>query len=455
MPIIYNNNKIIPAPFVSIDTKKERYDDGRIKRTLFSIVVTGKLVVGKGSPDGSGNLYTGSGYPADGPTSSATNRLALFREKQSALTQLFSQDGLWFEIQPYDGTASTKFKPRILDIAFQTGQWVETCDYTITMETDSILYGADTYTGETTDVDESWSIEPVDDKQRTFKITHQISTSRRTTYDDSGNVLHLGWELAQAAVEDAMENDFPISIQDYTGFVGYNHLVIENIDVSGGKYGVTETWLTYDGGSYIEDYAVSVKFNRNDGYTNVDVSGSVTGLSTTEKFGDRYTNAETGWAAVTGNLLSRAQTISGIALSPNPLSYSVGKNPLNGVITYEYSYSNKGSPTFPNALWEQLTVSNSRPSTVIAKHICIARSIGPVLQEIGTCTESQRTISIEIQMPPASGDPPTYSSEPDTLSIVAANTPTGVIQGPYLQRDESSWIRETGRYTRTVSWIWI
>lgn len=455
MSVLYNSKKIIPAPFVSIQARKERYEDGRIKRTLFSINVTGKLSAKKGSPDGDGDLWTSSGYPPDEPALTADNRLAIFREKQRALTQLFSQDGFWFEIQPYDGSASIKFKPRILDISFQSGPWVEVCEYTISMETDSIEYGNTSIDGETTDVDESWSIEPTDDKQRTFKITHQISTSRRTTYDNAGNVDQLGWQLAQIAVEAAMSSSFPIAIEEYPGYIGYNHLVIENIDVSGGKYGVTETWLAYNGDPYIEDYNVSVKFNRNEGYTNVDISGSVTGLSTTEKFGNRYTNAQNGWTTVSGNLLSRAQSISGVTLNANPQSYSIGKNPLNGVITYEYAYSNKSAPTYPNALWEQITVSNSRPVPVIAKHICILRSIGPVLQEIGTQTESQRTLSIEIQMPPSSGDPPTYSSEPDVSSIVAANTPTGAIQGPYLQRDDSSWVRETGRYTRTVSWIWL
>lgn len=455
MPVIYNSKKIIPAPFVSIDARKERFEDGRIKRTLFVVNVTGKISVKKGSPDEDGDLWTNTGYPPDTPSVTADNRLAIFRDKQRALLELFSQDGLWFEIQPYDGTASIKFKPRILDINFQTGQWVEVCEYTIQMETDSIEYGNTSIDGESADVDESWTIEATDERQRTFKITHQISANRRTTYDNSGAIDQLGWELAKTAVQNAMAITFPNSIQDYGNFIGYNHMVVENIDVSGGKYAVTETWLAYDGGAYVEDYNVSTKFNRNEGLTSVDITGTVTGLSTTEKFGDRYTNAQAGWATISTSLLSRAQSISGVTLNPNPQTYSIGKNPLNGVITYEYGYSNKGTPTIANALWEQITITNSRPVPVLAKHVCIQRSIGPVLQEIGTQTESQRTISIEVQMPPASGDPPTYSSQPNVAGIISANTPTGAIQGPYLQRDEDSWVRETGRYTRTVSWIWL
>lgn len=455
MSVIYNSKKIIPAPFVSIQKKVERYEDGRRKRSVFSIVAEGTISLQKGSPDEDGDLWTTSGYPPDTVTLTDDNRLAIMREKQGALMNLFEQDGMWFEIQPYDGSAPIKFQPRVGEISFEKGDWYSICKYSIPMEADSIFYGDLEISGVLSEVDESWSIEATDDKNRAYKITHQLAASRKNNYDVDGSVDTYGWELAKIDVVEAMgyENNFNRTL---SGFTEYNHAYTESIDVSGGKYSISETWFVYDGGVYFEDYSASTKYQQQEGVSTVNIEGTITGLSTTsDSFGDRYTNAQTGWTAVQALLLSRAQSISGLTLNANPMSYSIGKNPKTGVITYQYEYSTKAGTTISGALWEQFTLVNNFATPVIAQHVCIARSIGPVLQEIGTQTVKKRSLSIEVQMEPATGTPPTYPSQPDVTSVISDNTPSSVVQGPYVDRNEESWVKQTGRYTRNISWFWI
>lgn len=463
MPVIYNDKKIIPAPFIDIQRRTERFEGGGRKRGFFAITATGTISAEKGSPDEDGVLWDQSGYPADTATLTDDNRLAIFREKFAALQTLFEDDGKWFEIQPYDGTAPIKFKPRIMDISLNKGNtvsWYHKCEYVITMEADTIFFGETEIDGALSAVEESWAIEATDDKQRAFKLTHQLSSARKDLYDDDGDIESYGWELAKTDVEAAMGVGTFISgeksIRDLTSLTPYNHVYTENIDVKGGKYSVTETWFLYDGGVYFEDYEVSTRYDKSSGNTTVAINGTVTGLATTEGFGDRWTNAQTGWTTISGLLLSRAQTISGHTLNAMPNSTSVGKNPLTGVITYGYEYNNQSCATVTDALWERVTVQDSYATPIIARHICIARAIGPVLQEIGTQTEKKRTLSIEVQMAQATGCPPVYASEPDVTDIISYYTPSGgVTQGPYLEQNNQSWSRETGKYSRNLSWFWI
>lgn len=454
MPVIYNSHKVIPAPLVSIQKKIERFESGQRKRSYFSIVVEGTISVAKGSPNEDGVLWDVSGYPADTATLTDDNRLAIMREKQGALIALFDEDGKWFEIQPYDGSAPIKFQPRVGEISFEKGIWYDLCKYSIPMEADVIFFGDREVTGIFQEVEESWSIEATDEKQRAYKVTHQISAARRNKYDDTGELESYGWELAKTDVVAAMGYNYDFN-HSFSG-TQYNHVYTENLDVSGGKYSIIETWFVYDGGVYFEDYNSSTKYSKQEGIYSVSMEGTITGLSTTsEGFGDRWTNAQAGWTAVQSLLLSRAQDISGITLNALPMSYSIGRNPKTGVITYSYEYSNRAGTTIDGALWEQFTLTNTFATPVIAQHVCVARAIGPVLQEIGTQTVKRRTLSIEVQLAPATGTPPTYSSQPDVATVISDNTPTGAVQGPYLDKNEESFIKQTGKYSRIVSWFWI
>lgn len=463
MAVLYNSKKITPAPQVSIQKRTERFEGGAKKRSFFSITVEGTISMEKGSPDENGDFWEVSGYPPDTATLTEDNRLAILREKQGALTALFDEDGKWFEIQPWDGSEPIKFQPRVGEISFEKGIWFSVCKYTIPMEADVIFFGEREISGVSSEVEENWNIESTDENQRAYKVTHQISATRKNKYSDTGELESYGWELAKVDVLAAMGYSEIFNRLQVIAPPGhpeldmneYNHAYTESIDVTGGKYNVTETWFIYDGGVYFEDYNVSTKYSKQEGIYTVNIEGSVKGLSTQEGFGDRWTNAQAGFTTVQSLLLSRAQDISGQTLNALPMNYSIGKNPKTGVITYSYEYSNRAGTSIDGALWEQFTLVNNFATPVIAQHICVARDIGPVLQEIGTQTVKRRSLSIEVQMPPATGTPPVYSSAPTVTGVISDNTPTGVVQGPYIDKNEESFIKQTGKYTRNISWFWI
>ena len=140
MPFYIDSKKLIPVQTVEIGRDSERSDAGIKKRSFFSITVNGNLVVNMGSPTSSGTWWTSSGYPPD-ETIAEDSRLTSILAKQAALSQVLCQEGVWHELQPFDGSTPTKWIPRVAKVVFAPGNWVNYCPYTISMETDWILYG--------------------------------------------------------------------------------------------------------------------------------------------------------------------------------------------------------------------------------------------------------------------------------------------------------------------------
>ena len=164
--------------------------------------------------------------------------------KQMALKALFARDGQRMEITDWDDDSATIVcYPRLVDISFTEGIYVTRCDYTITLEADTLLdananieeigllsthpdtredYSTIPTTGinEATlieslsgnfiqDYQESWSIE-ADDQQsestnpylpKTYRVTHNLSATGKTHYTpdtsvEVGSKKTRAWENA-------------------------------------------------------------------------------------------------------------------------------------------------------------------------------------------------------------------------------------------------------------------
>lgn len=470
MPVIYDGKKIIPGPLFTIEKEYVRNEAGKFKKVQFVVTAKGTLVAYKGSPDGDGVFWTATGYPPDTSSLIAGDidkRLALLRNKMGALQNLFCNQNRLFEIQPYDGSEPITFVPRIRNINFAEGIWVDRVDYTISMETDQINFGTFTLCANEMssdeDVDETWQIEANDDKGRTYKITHSVSAEAKDEYDPSGTgtLLRKGWIVARDdKVVPNLGFDDTIKLSSLAktfdgSWVQYNHVKNENIDESNGKYSLTETWVIYDGGPYLEEYNVSTRTTGDTGQSTVSIDGSINGYNTEDEpgLGDSYTNAEAAWTSVQALLITRAQAYSGITLNANSVNKTVGKNPLTGVITYNYEYNDKPTSTIPGAIRDTVNINDQLPVEIYAKHVCVYRGLGPVVQDTLTRTESRRNLTIEVQMPAATQ---VYTpSEPDVTSIISAYTPSaGVVEGPYLDKNEKNWSPTNGTFSRNLSWFW-
>lgn len=506
MPVQYNGKKIIPAPLVSIEKSYDRTGDSTKVGSRFSLTLTGTLVTCKGSPNSGGEFWTGSGYPdaafqTDFEEMLDTNqRMKFLAGKMQSLRHLFSQDGLSFEIQPLDGSSPIKCYPRVTNISFADGVWVDRVDYTITLEADELfginndsITDAEDFNNNQdffkddegnklylADVSENWQLELVDgegenpDNPYTFRLTHSLSATGKKAYDDNG-LVSPAWEQAKRWVTPRLGLDAAFvngtSALGLSSMLGFNHIRNETSDELSGVYSVTETWVLAKGNSR-EDFTVSTQTSTESGLTTVSIEGEVIGLDTRDS---SYVITESKWTAAlakfnsisTGavpTIFTRAQSYSGITLNSTLLSSSIGRNPISGRISYTYSYDTRPTTCITGALSETITISDRNPTDVFASIPVIGRALGPVLQDMGTISERSRSVSIEVNMTPPSICP---NSAANVAALMAASPASAVatiieafeadLEANYSQvfktEDSPTWVPRNGRYSRTVGWV--
>lgn len=345
---------IRPTPLVSIGTNILKNGAGEAFGVTYSIVLTGTILADQGapfaynpagsiyqsfSPNGNlGNYINGNFVGPYGTFSDAyllTNPPKQYVEtnsashsiffKQKALRALFAQDGQRIEITDWSGgEASIVCYPRTINVEFQEGIYVERCDFTITLESDTLLigngseneivdiegslvsYDGVSYQGKTeqqllvalsgafiSDFSEDWAIE-VDETQgespdlpRSYRITHNLNATGKTHYGPDGK--KKAWEQARKFVQQRMSND----INDYPNifgkigsgtinlvdtYRGYNHVRTEQLSESAGTYSVSETWLIASGVAY-ENFNLSLSSSIDAPFVSVSIDGTIKGLS--------------------------------------------------------------------------------------------------------------------------------------------------------------------------------
>lgn len=480
MPVSYDSKQIIPAPFVSITKTYDRNEIGKKIGASYVLTVSGTLVANQGSPasvagsapDWDENFWVASGYP-DCENIDYDARLAAILRKQEALRCLFADDGKVFEIHPLDGSAPLMCNPKVINISFAEGLWVERCDYTITLEAERLYGNAMCTPDDEGDLDpfvsnqsEEWSIEFNDVPQNasvhhTFRVSHSVSATGKLAYEADGSLAYQPWEYAKQWVDSKLGYDATKAQDGNIGvpvsYSAYNHVRSENLNEDSGTYSVVETWILSTEAA-IEDFTVTTRTSSQEGLTSVGIEGSVVGLETnTYPYAvstSKYSAASTKWTSVESALLTRAQSYSGITLNIDPATISVGKNPVAGVINYSYEYNNRPSNCITDALSEVITITDVGQGDVFAVIPIPGRAAGPILQDICTVTEKRRQLNIEVIMPVVdSCDFAEWmAGKPSVTTIVDAVEPTGtkVFGGPPTE----TWVPNTGRYSYSREWTY-
>lgn len=476
MSCIIGGKRLIPAPFLTMQKQYDKAEDGTIVGSTHAITLKGKLISFMGSPDSVGSFWTLAGEPPD-ETISDDKRLKAILRKQDALRRLFATEGLTVEIQPWDGSASIRFNPRLRGpISFTDGLWYNSCEYQIDLEADTV-YGLGTSedTGDVADykvtkATEDWNIEPADDRARTFRLTHSVSAQGKRHYDETGTLTNPAWKQAEKYVLDRIKLGLDTTRLRASGvldlnpdvYKAYNYVRTNHVNELGGTFQATETWLVFDPGTQapaVEEYTVTVRSGTDSGLTKVTLEGNITGLEERHNTNrslvkSRWENAQAKYTQVEGSFYNRAKVISGVGADPplntTPLNKVIGRNEINGVITYNLEYDTRATVLVVGALSESVQISFKNPVDVFAEIPVLGRAAGPILQTIGTVTSRQKSISIEIVVKP--GDYRTASPAATIVNVVAALRP--VATKVFVKDDNDNWDPYHGRYSRQVSWTY-
>ena len=507
MSVTYDGKKIIPAPFVEIQKEYLRSGDTHKIGSKFTLTVKGRLVYCNGSPNTdefSLAFWTGPGYP---PAEFQTDvedvgaeefRLKALMRKQENLRTLFSQDGKSFEIVPLDGSAPMKCNPKVLGITFAEGNWNQYVDYTITLQSEDLLgfpgaedartdveedYFTDSDGNKLylQDTQENWNLEfndqPEDeDNPYTFRMTHNVSAVGIRHYIDAGTLYDTAWSQAKKWVTARLgiDNTFAhtTNLALPATYNAYNHARVENTDELSGSYSISETWLLSKTNTN-ETFTVSIRNSIEQGVSTVSIDGTVQGLDSRDS---TFTLTETKWVAALAKfnsltsgdpihtIYNRANSFSGLTLNSSPLSSSVTKNKATGTINYTYEYDSRPSNCIEGALFESFTISDNNPADVFATIPVIGRASGPVLQDMGTITERKRTLAVEVVMSPVSTCPTTAgnvttlinASPYDDVNVVVSafdSSLRNAYSQVFVESNQDSWSPKTGRYNRTITWV--
>ena len=147
-------------------------------------------------------------------------------------------------------------------------------------------------------------------------------------------------------------------------------------------------------------------------------------------------------------------------INRKPLSETYGYNIEEGTITYGLQFNNRPSTCATGVLSEIISVTRQRPTDVYASHVILGRNSGPLLQDIGTKTAFTQDMSIEATVVPntgcnevefVSGGPLSqYDEIVDNLELGLS----GEYGSIFRTADSESYDVKTGRYNRSVSWIY-
>ena len=371
MPIsVYYKNEasqvctLRPSPLVSIGSTLNKVG-GETVGVTYVIELTGTILEDRGSPyalkaqDNTPFNYFDSTVPTGiGPYGQFDNssghsednrpkvqpipenaKLDAIFSKQRAIKALFAMDGQRLEIMPVHGDEPAIICfPRVTSVSFEEGQYINRCNYTITLEADTLLNKNLTLDEDGNPVEESlkpalvgandgmttvdvinssgsfiqefsedWSIE-VDEERaeglnrpRSYIITRNISATGKRHHFPSGNEVKTieAWESAKNFVVQRLiapdsgiysyPNSFPFQVPNednqigsgtlnlINAYGGYNHTRTESVDRAGGSFSVTETFLLASGSAY-ENYDMQISQGLDNAFVSVSINGTVTGL---------------------------------------------------------------------------------------------------------------------------------------------------------------------------------
>jgi hypothetical protein len=166
------------------------------------------------------------------------------------------------------------------------------------------------------------------------------------------------------------------------------------------------------------------------------------------------TRAETVFGGTLASNISGAST--SVLNTGNPTSVSYSYNIKEGTINYSLTYNNSPANCVDGVLSEVISNTKNIGVPVIASHTVLGRAAGPILQDIGTKTANTWDLSIEaVIVPPTGCVAATSFTYTPNYGAVVSGIESGFGSNTYFKTaDTESFDSKTGRYTRSVSWIY-
>lgn len=395
------------------------------------------------------------------------------------------------DIAPYGGKANVlSFDNAVLlsaDAAEQddASQGVQVQNYSFTFSSDRLTVNSEEIDGpdveqDLDDISESWDVSFLDGEydqiafensaanavQRKWSLSHTISATGRSQASGES-----GYTEAKAYVEARLATlgNNPLTAVDLSGTpiaidFGFNtatYTAYDQVDqisqgLLDGTYSVTRTWILSKAGTAGMKMSFDFSDDQAAEFQTVNVSVTINGYETQgpeETYSQRYVNAKTKFDAVKSNfatyasLFYNAEDSTGGTLKSAPSAESSSHDQTNGVISYSATFDD-GTVGYVGAISESVNVTYNNEdggNQVVAIIPVIAKSDGPVIQDMATTQEATRSVSVELQMGRSY-----RTSKPDGTTIASAYAPVGIA---YRQNKTESWNPKSGSYSLSIDYV--
>jgi hypothetical protein len=356
-----------------------------------------------------------------------------------------------------------------------------------------------------------------DDQHTTYTLTHTLSAVGVTKYDGNDLDKNNGYAWRQAVLwvkerldrtltedldpnktitrdifdndkSDAIINQFNAfymnennntSFFNLSGYKARNHIRSVSSDIGAGSYSVTDTWLvSLDNIKAISDISVSIDNSIDDINVTVNANGTIVGLSevasTAIQNSDKYGNALSEYNSILvdqiGDILeskvgkflkekyedfNAAGTQTGI-LQTKPISFQVTHDKVNGVISWNLSFSD--AETIAGAISKnvQFTFQNDWGGDAGERYhdspsVIQIVSGGPFIYNPNTTIERKWSVSVDLVM-----DFNSRANKPDGRTAYDEPSITQLSNSPpTITASTESWNPKTGAYNFTLEKTYI
>ena len=257
---------------------------------------------------------------------------------------------------------------------------------------------------------------------------------------------------------------------DFSDYKICNYTRSLQINKFGGTYAITESYtLTKSDFGAMESIEISEQGDKQGGIKNVTISGNITGQ---ELRGDttgkgkakdmdivsrtKYNSANEAYDKYKSDSflmqIIDAYGISGDAgvLIRQAHSSSINRNEKDGTISFSKSFNDRPQ-NVAGSYSENIQVSTTRKVDAVATIPVPGRSEGPVIQDVGTKSVGQKTITVTAGMG-------RNGTKPNVTTIITAYAPSaadGLEVCKWISASQENWEPVTGNYTRTITYSFV
>lgn len=358
-----------------------------------------------------------------------------------------------------------------------TSRGTQNQDYTLSFEAYNLAGAANSATN-LTDFSESWET-TLDDgtysdgggvtsPQTMFTITQTLSATGRAGglsgpyQGKSGYIAAKDWVEDRVALNPILTppldlNETPIALQLPAQYTAYNRTKQVTQDIAEGTYSVTVTWQASKSAA-----TSTIEFTLDNDQTaeaqTVRVSVTINGLSSFDLNGgtiNKYDNAKLFYASIEGQINGWAASfyqLNGNSKPLNLVSASRTDNRTDGVITIERTFDDKDLTAFPGASSVSLNITYTNEdggNNIVAILPVIAKTNGPIIQNMQTTGERKRSIALDVTMNQANRiSKPTSQA----FTYIAQYEPN--VSPLYRENMTETWNPVNGAYTLNLDYVW-